>query len=513
MNKYTHLFVLLCLALGLFSCRKENPENQGGSGKAETYYINMFAFNTMNIYYLWNEEIEAGLGNWKTNEPDPIAKVQEIRYKDSNGKDIDKWTVLTDDFESFSSSVAGISTTYGFDYMLAYGDEARKSVVGVVTLTYADSPARKAGLKRGDIFVKVNGVSMTADNYAEVLTKQMIMSKECTLTLANGSTTTKMTAVNMYEDPVLLSKVFDCGSKKVGYLFYNSFTQDSYKRLLEEFRALKDEGIKELILDLRYNGGGFVTTEYAIASILAPYKEVLNGSIFETEVYNKIVGASMDSKEVRFTTEFGYSSNGKSVSYSTEGYNLGIDKLYVIMTGSSASASESLVTGLLPYMDIEIIGEQSYGKYCSGMILSGPDWFDFYKSELTGEKPEGMGMSLEEFNKGKEDADNWGIYVMLSRYADKNGDTPCMPDGFVPKVQVQDVPYDGYQLGDPEETMLSIALRRAGYRGVSGGATKSSGSVIIQKDLLPFEKQIHRTEFGKLIIEPQSLPEGPISLK
>lgn len=164
-------------------------------------------------------------------------------------------------------------------------------------------------------------------------------------------------------------------------------------------------------------------------------------------------------------------------------------------------------------MDVEIIGEQTYGKYCSGMIFSGSTWFSWYKDVLLKSKDNGgMGMSQEEYNKATKYTDNWGIYVMVSRYADKNGNTPCMPDGFIPDIAAEDVPWDGYQLGDPEETMLKVALKSAGYTS-SSIRTKAPAAGGEQKNLLLLEEQIRRPEFGKLIVEPQNLPAGPISLR
>lgn len=493
------------------SCNKTDTDIPGG----ELYYVNMFAYNTMDVYYLWNEEISSSLKEWNnTVKKDPITYLKDIRYKDSTGKDIDKWTMLTDDYENFSNSVAGIGLSFGFDFILAYGDESRKSVVGVVTLVYTGSPAEKAGFKRGDIFTQVNGLSMTGDNYSKVLNEQFNSSSGCTFTFHDGSTSSKLTAVSMYEDPVFPCRVFDCNGKKVGYLFYNSFTQLSYERLFEEFSKLKSEGVSELILDLRYNGGGYVTTLYALASMLAPEEAVENNEVFETEIYNKIIAADLGGNPTeKFKTEFSFDYNGTPVAYSTKGRNLGITKLYAIVTGNSASASESILTGLIPYMDVEIIGQRTYGKYCTGMILNGRSWFSSYKDVLLKSKKDGgKGMSAGEYNEAVQYTDNWGIYVMVSRYADKNGNTPCMPDGFIPDIAAEDVPWDGYQLGDPEETMLKVALKSAGYTS-SSIRTKAPAAGGEQKNLLLLEEQIRRPEFGKLIVEPQNLPAGPISLR
>ena len=505
MNKYKYFALALAALLCLASCNKTEPDDPAPAKGSDMYYVNLFSYNMMNVYYLWSKEIRTELQQWRNKiTDDPISKVGEIRYKNPvTGKEIDKWTMLTDDFSSFSSSVAGFSTTYGFDFLLSYGDSSRKSVVAVVTLAYKGTPADKAGIRRGDIITKMNGRSMTADNYEDVITDEMFCCKSCSFGFIDGSSTASLIPTDMYEDPVFESKVFDCNGKKVGYLFYNSFTQRSYERLKEEFARLKEAGVSELILDMRYNGGGYVTTEYALASMIVPEKEVLAGSVFETEVHNENVSKSLGGRpEVRFTTEFSYLDGTDRVKYSTQGFNLGIDKLYAIVTGNSASASESLITGLLPYMDVEIIGEQTYGKYCSGIMLDGPSWFDIYEDDL----------KSEDIGRGRKATENWGIYVMYSRYADKDGNTPCMPDGFIPDISVQDYPFDGYQLGDPEETMLCVALSRAGY--VSGDrltASSKAGRSAEKENLLPSGEQIRRPEFGLRIIEPQSLPKGQVS--
>ena len=76
-----------------------------------------------------------------------------------------------------------------------------------------------------------------------------------------------MNAVEMYEDPILCDSIYDINGKKVGYLAYSSFDLASIPQLVEISKKFKAEGVKELILDLRYNGGGYVITESAMASM------------------------------------------------------------------------------------------------------------------------------------------------------------------------------------------------------------------------------------------------------
>ena len=90
----------------------------------------------------------------------------------------------------------------------------------------------------------------------------------------------------MYVDPVLVYKVFDVNGKKVGYLHYTAFVAESYKRLIEACQYMKGQGVTELILDLRYNGGGLVLAEETLASMLAPEANVSAGDVFLMDIYN-----------------------------------------------------------------------------------------------------------------------------------------------------------------------------------------------------------------------------------
>ncbi|MBQ9660215.1 MAG: peptidase S41 [Bacteroidales bacterium] len=471
--KFRILSISLCV-LALLGCEKkqlapvdntqeqeQEQEQQQQQEQAElqkTYkYVNTFAYNMMNLYYLWKKEIASGLEKWKQTD-EPVAKVLELRYKDAAGNDIDRWTTVIDDFESFYGSVTGESSgTYGFDLTLMYYDESHKQIVAVVTYTYADSPAREAGLKRGDVIMEVNGKTMTPSNYVDLVNKAIFDSKSLKLTLMDGKSVS-MQAREMYEDPVLLSKVFDCGGgRKAGYLVYTSFTMESYKALTEACRAFRAEGISDLILDLRYNGGGFARAEQILASLIGPEDEVLAGSVLATEVFNEDLTEYYKSKEIDtktyFATEYDFSVNDKNYKFSTKGANAKAGKLYVIISSGTASASEALVCDLSPYMDVTLIGSQSHGKYCSGLPLEAVEFYEDYAEEL----------GKTEAAAGKKYAENWGLYVMYSRFADKNGETLCMPDGLKPDVEADDKPSEPYQLGDPSEAMLAKALALCGY--------------------------------------------------
>ena len=505
------LFLILSLWLPI-AC--DDPLHNG-SGENEPYlYVNTFARNTINLYYLWNAEITDAIMNWKDTE-EPIAKVADIRYHSGSGDsrvDIDRWTTLYDDFSAFYGSVTGNQKTYGFVFKVYPSDEEPMSARAVVTYTYADSPARKAGLKRGDCIVKVNGKSLTlttdengdkdlSPEAYDIIYQELLGGESLEVELQGSpARTIRLDAVEMYEDPVLLSKVFDCGGKKVGYLLFTSFTLDACKDLLRVAKEYKAEGVSELILDLRYNGGGFVITENFLASLLAPEAEVQAGSVLSTEVFNAevtdYIQRNKEDNRTYFKTRFDFNKGTEDAySLSSADANIGITKLYAIISSGSASASEAILCDLFPYLDITLVGQQTHGKYCSGIMMEGPDFYDDYAEQLQKQRSKGF------VEKGKRFTENWGLYVMYSRFADKNGVTRCMPNGLTPDVEVKDNPLDSYLLGDPQETMLAAALRLAGYPAKAPAAHKAQDN---RQPARPLEGiDPFRPEFGMRIILPK----------
>lgn len=513
LKKYLWLLLFGLLPIGFVACsdsddpvkeveppKEEEKEEGKEEDKSVAYqdekaYANFFAYNVMNDVYLWKQDITSALNSWLILA-DPVEAVAKARYKDKLGKDIDRWTQMTDDYTGMTGSTDGISTgTYGFGIKLYLKEKNSTAVVGFITYTYPGSPAEKAGLKRGDVILEVDGVEMTQSNYYDALFASSSVKVGVGRYTAKGYTpvekTFSMTSVSMYEDPVVLSKVFDCDGKKVGYLLYTSFTFESSLDLVEVCKDFKKAGVTELILDLRYNGGGYVFTEEVLASMLAPEAEVKNGSVFETEIWNDEYMAYYKKKNVDLNTyfrnEFSQKHNDKSYDINTSDANIGISKIYALVTGSSASASEAILVGLMPYLDIEIIGEQTHGKYCAGIMWKGEEWFqdivDNYK-----ENKLDFAEKHPQFADWKKYIADWGIYVMISMYADKNGENPCMPNGLTPDVEANDLFEESYQLGDEREAMLNVALQRAGKTDLASRVASRSLNMLPTDRAIRFSK-------------------------
>ena len=460
------IFSLLALVMLASACSKLDPEDES----TVRYYANTFAYNVMSTYYLWNDEVSSQLKEWTTTE-DPIQKVKASRYS------MDRWTALYEDYSVFENQVTGNGETFGLSFSMYFYDSAHTQVCAVVNFTYENSPARLAGLQRGDAILTINGETMTPNNYKTVAAK-LISNGALTLGMEDGRTI-QMQSKEMYENPVHTTSTFDYGGKRFGYLHFTNFTMDSCKDLETAFAHFKAEGITDLVLDLRYNTGGYVTTSMTLASMIAPHEAVNERAIFNKEIYNDLLAKS-DEDVVRFEKEVTYtSSSGQEVTVHPLEVNPGVEHLWVIVTGESASASEGLVCGLKPYMDVTLVGEQTSGKFTGGALVKATNWFDSLKEAR---------IDIEE---GKMAIPTWGIYVITSRYADCNGVTESMPDGIAPDYESHDNPNKATPLGDPSESMLAATLSIAIGGPVPVSVKSVSGQVV--------PEPIYRPGFGLLI--------------
>jgi C-terminal processing protease CtpA/Prc len=129
----------------------------------------------------------------------------------------------------------------------------------------------------------------------------------------------------------------------VGYVHFRNFVTPSVAALNTAFQQLRDQGASELVLDMRYNGGGLVSVAQHLAGLVggAP----LVGQVF-----------------VQFTHNDKQTSRNTTYSFEAKPQALGVSRLVVIATQASASASEAIINGLRPYMDVKVVGERTYGK-------------------------------------------------------------------------------------------------------------------------------------------------------
>lgn len=182
----------------------------------------------------------------------------------------------------------------------------------------------------------------------------------------NGSFKPVETKTDKYDNSVYLFKVDEYGGKKVGYLHYYSFNDET--ALVPAIRFFHNAGIDELIIDLRYNNGGLVRTCKYLCNCIVP--EIGYGDVFQYNSYNDILSAEYEQcNGSRYTFDY---FNKESDSVNELGapiIGLKMKRLFVLVSGKTASASEALIVCLRPYMPVITIGETTTGKGTGMMPL------------------------------------------------------------------------------------------------------------------------------------------------
>jgi len=381
--------------------------------------------------YYWNTSLPAydvfKPRNFSSNETELYALTQYSLnpatgqpYEYVSGSSSPKYSFFdygtTGKTASLKADVNGTETDYGFSILYNTATDLR------VKYVYPNSPASKQGLTRGCKITAVNartnltyGTSnITFLNDALFGTNTVV---SLTFTdLAGVTKTATITKATYTVNPILYTNVYTAGTKKVGYIVFNSFTNNASAAISNAFANFAAQGATEVIVDLRYNGGGYVSTATQIINILSPAAQT--GNIMYTTYYNSLLQnltttqrkASVlanqpltddQGKLQTFTTGV----NGKYATYADLNYSptsadniekfsksgsLNLSRVYFIVTGSTASASELTVNSLKPVMDVKLIGTTTYGKPV-GFFPIKIDKVDMYIPEFETKNQSGAG--------------------------------------------------------------------------------------------------------------------------
>lgn len=421
-----HLLLFGLLAVLFASC--------GNSNDNEYAPINKCIYDIMSDYYLWNRHMPR---YQRGDDRNPADFFESLLYSKE-----DHWSFITDDSQSLNDELAGSPFSMGYSPQFWYYND-QKNVLIVVEFVYSGSPADRAGLKRGDIILDINGQSMTPENYYELYSKEQATYTLGKYDAVNNKLDTdhdiSMTAEKIKADPSVYDTILMVNNKPVGYYVFTAFTTDAgyYATMDAVFDRFKAAGVKDLILDLRYNGGGDIETAGHLASAIAPTSVVENHEVLVSYVYNSVL-----------TTYFKDQGNEDDILYRfpPNSHNADIENLYVLVTDGTASASELVTIGLKPHMNVKLIGTNTYGKY-TGMFV-----FDNTLEDL-------------------EDLENWALLPVCMKYANSEGFTDFV-DGLTPDYEVEDVLMDGYQFGDANDPMLATALDVIGGQPLTAKAAR-----------------------------------------
>lgn len=419
-----------------------------GKAKIEdpaTYsYVNDWIFENMNIYYLWNDKLP--------KNPDFSAKPDKFfnsllnKYNPTNNPQGDRFSWIQESSDDLLDGLGGVSSDeIGFEYI--YAKVSEQQYYALVTYPKKGSDAYSKGIDRGRFIIAVDGKDITSNNYRTIFSgtgsKTLSMAdfvynseKEEYQLTQSGDITIEMEK-KFAETPVFMDSVYTINNTKIGYMVYNFFAADKgdnshdYDRLLmNTLSNIKNKGATEMILDLRYNGGGRVSTAHALASALV--KDRSTDKILVTAQYNDLVHTALTKEEGDDYNKDYFVDKVQSTNIEVPTLNL--SRLYVLVTGGSASASELIINGLKPYMDVVLIGETTYGKNVGSISIYEDD----------------------------DPKNKWGMQPIIVRYANSMGESDFTA-GFTPDFVIDE--FDALDLrlvkfGNTEDPLLSKAIEQ-----------------------------------------------------
>ena len=465
MIKRLHLKkVFLWTTLSVFSifvgCSDQDDDLTVVSGNLE---VQDFVWKAMNLFYFWQSDVaDLADDRFATNEEysnflNGFSSPEDLFYNICFDHEVivganaavDRFSFITDDYNDLLAINSGEFTTNGVDFgLIAFSGS--DDIFGYVRYILPNTDAATKDIQRGDLFLEVDGQQLTRQNF-----RQLLFGTNTTYTLSlaeiqNGTDvvltgeTVELIKAPYTENPVFIAKTLDVNGTSIGYLMYNSFTGDFDNQLNDAFATFA--GVDALVVDVRYNGGGSVRSATRMASMVTGQ---FSGQLFLREQWNEKLQPNFGEDNNFVTTIDGNTIN-----------SLNLDQLYVLTSDRSASASEQLINGLEPYIDVIQVGDVTEGKNEFSVALYDSPSLLFDDPDLNPNH-------------------TYGILPLAGRMENAAGFSDYT-SGLAPDiVYVEDLANLGI-LGEADEPLLAAAI--ADITGISRGTSRTA-SFTKEKDI------------------------------
>jgi len=344
-----------------FANRCINPRSNNNYQDFVGTYVdeNNWLRSWSNETYLWYNELP-DIDPASVTNPAEYFNLMKTSATTSNGlpKDRFHYANNTEEFNQYTES--GISAGYGFEYILIQNTSSRKAII---IYSEPNSPAANNNIKRGAEIISIDGAAFANGN-ADILNAGLMPAKlgeYHTFVIKDLNATSTRTIVLQSSEivtvPVHTRKIIEHSDKKIGYLALNTFlVASAEKQLIDSMNYLKDNEIDELVLDLRYNGGGRITLSADLGTMIAGSSAL--GSVFTELIHND----KLSSHNLTFNFS-STSSSALTVDRGTKLPKLDLPRVYILSSINTASASEYLINGLRGIdFEVILIGTSTHGK-------------------------------------------------------------------------------------------------------------------------------------------------------
>ena len=346
--KRTTSFYLITGCLTLLSVLASCWQDRSGE-----YYAlvgsKSWIYTTMQEYYLYYQDVP------EESELDFFQKPAEFLSAAASEKDGKNGVLYShiDSVKTASTRTLSDSPTFGFEAVMLQTPQGEYALQ--VLYTQPQSPAEEAGLKRGDLIIGADSMKISSSDYTKYVTNPTA-AHLFTLGSYNAESeqidtigTVQMPAPRIIEIQNLLkTSLINTGNRKAAYILYNEFGEDEIPQWQSLYSQLAAAQPDDIILDLRYNPGGYVSTAQVVGTLLAP-----QSALGQTMLY--MTGNDKLNLTETYTFDTNLLPGGSTLSY---------QNLYVITSGNTASASEIIINCLRPYMtgNLYQVGEATFGK-------------------------------------------------------------------------------------------------------------------------------------------------------
>ena len=425
------IFLLLfAVSLVFTSCFKDKDDTVQFASSEE---IQDFIYRGLNFFYLYKGDTPQLANDAFASENEKNTFISSFDSPEAIFEFLrssqDRFSLLVDDYIELENTLNGVTLNNGMEYGLVRYPDNSGNVFGYVRYVLPNTSAQTQGLERGNIFNTIDGQQITENNFSDLLapnnyTIGLASFDGTTVTPTNDSVLLQKGVYT--ENPIQLARTLSIGGHSIGYLMYNAFTSEFDSQLNAVFAQFQADGITDLVIDLRYNGGGSVRTATYLASMITGQ---FTNELFFSEEWN-------DDRQSEYSENGlfpdAFASGGEAIN------SLNLNRVYVLTTGRSASASELVINGLDPYITVMQVGGTTTGKFQASFLLYDAPAPGFSRSEANG-------------------GHTYAMLPLVFKTANSVGFTDFV-DGLDPNIELAEDYANLGILGDPNEPLLAAAL-------------------------------------------------------